>query len=173
MYRFGVTYRGTVYPWQCDHMGHMNVMWYSGKFDEASWQFLAALGLTRSRLRKENTGMAALEQHITYKRELRAGDTVTIRSVVVEVKEKICRVMHEMQNDETCEIVATSTIVAAYMDAASRTAQPLPADVRDRAEAAVSCWEFVTSSSEARLEFSQHPTDAAEFSAASESQAAS
>lgn len=23
---FPVTYRGTVYPWQCDHMGHMNVM---------------------------------------------------------------------------------------------------------------------------------------------------
>ncbi len=20
------TYRGVVYPWQCDHMGHMNVM---------------------------------------------------------------------------------------------------------------------------------------------------
>ena len=31
-----VTYRGTVYPLHCDHMGHMNVMWYVGKFDEAS-----------------------------------------------------------------------------------------------------------------------------------------
>jgi acyl-CoA thioesterase FadM len=29
------TYRGTVYPWQCDHVGHMNIMWYVGKFDEA------------------------------------------------------------------------------------------------------------------------------------------
>ena len=25
------TYRGAVYPWHCDHMGHMNVMWYVGK----------------------------------------------------------------------------------------------------------------------------------------------
>jgi len=24
------TYRGTVYPWQCDHVGHMNIMWYAG-----------------------------------------------------------------------------------------------------------------------------------------------
>jgi acyl-CoA thioester hydrolase len=31
-----LTYRGTVYPWQCDHIGHMNVMWYVGKFDEAT-----------------------------------------------------------------------------------------------------------------------------------------
>ena len=30
------TYRGTVYPWQCDHVGHMNIMWYVGKFDEAT-----------------------------------------------------------------------------------------------------------------------------------------
>ena len=36
-----ITYRGTIYPWHCDHMGHMNVMWYVGKFDEATWQFFA------------------------------------------------------------------------------------------------------------------------------------
>jgi acyl-CoA thioesterase FadM len=35
------TYRGVVYPWHCDHMGHMNVMWYVGKFDEATWPFKA------------------------------------------------------------------------------------------------------------------------------------
>ena len=34
-----ITYRGTVYPWHCDHMSHMNVMWYVSKFDEATWQF--------------------------------------------------------------------------------------------------------------------------------------
>jgi acyl-CoA thioester hydrolase len=32
-------------------MGHMNVMWYVGKFDEATWQLLAAVGLTAARLR--------------------------------------------------------------------------------------------------------------------------
>jgi acyl-CoA thioester hydrolase len=35
-----LSYRGAVYPWQCDHMGHMNVMWYVGKFDKATWNFL-------------------------------------------------------------------------------------------------------------------------------------
>lgn len=39
-----VTYKGAVYPWQCDHIGHMNVMWYVGKFDEANWNFLLHLG---------------------------------------------------------------------------------------------------------------------------------
>ena len=41
-----LTYRGTIYPWHCDHMGHMNVMWYVGKFDEATWHLFAQTGIT-------------------------------------------------------------------------------------------------------------------------------
>jgi acyl-CoA thioester hydrolase len=39
-----ITYRGVVRSEHCDHMGHMNVMWYVGKFDEASWQLFASVG---------------------------------------------------------------------------------------------------------------------------------
>jgi acyl-CoA thioester hydrolase len=39
-----IMYRGVVKAEHCDHMGHMNVMWYVGKFDEASWQLFAAKG---------------------------------------------------------------------------------------------------------------------------------
>jgi acyl-CoA thioester hydrolase len=144
-------------------MGHMNVMWYTGKFDEASWQFLASLGFTRARLRKENAGMAALEQHIVYKRELRAGDIVTIRSAVVEVKDKVSRILHEMRNDETGEVAATATIVAICLDAYTRAARPLPSDVKERAEDALSCWEYECRNPEARLEFSTDPAGEAAF----------
>src|ERR1700687_4327297 len=123
---FAVTYRGTVYPWQCDHMGHMNVMWYVGKFDEASWQLLSALGLTRARFRKENTGMAAVEQRIEYKRELFAGDIVTVRSAVIEVKDKAIRMTHEMRNDETDELVAVTLVVGVYLDAVARKVRAPP-----------------------------------------------
>jgi len=57
-----LTYRGAVYPWHCDHMGHMNAMWYVGKFDEATWQLFAAVGLTAAWLRTNDRGMAAVEQ---------------------------------------------------------------------------------------------------------------
>jgi acyl-CoA thioester hydrolase len=111
MSEFAVTYRGTIYPWQCDHMGHMNVMWYVGKFDEASWQLLSALGLTRARFRNESAAMAAVEQRIDYKRELYAGDIVTIRSTVLEVKDKAVRFIHEMRNDATGEVAAVTVTV--------------------------------------------------------------
>lgn len=133
MAEFIITYRGTVYPWQCDHMGHMNVMWYVGKFDEASWQILSALGLTASRLRKEGAGMAAVEQHVYYKRELHAGTVITIRSAVLEVKAKSLRLFHELKNDETGEVAATTDTVGVHIDTVTRRARPLPPDVRERA----------------------------------------
>src|SRR5471032_1510730 len=73
-----LTYRGTIYPWHCDHIGHMNIMWYVGKFDEANWNLFARIGLTPTYLRESGCGMAAVQQNITYKRELLAGDIAAI-----------------------------------------------------------------------------------------------
>src|SRR6266852_2957480 len=87
------TYRGTVYPWQCDHVGHMNVMWHVGKFDEANCNLLARLGLTPSYLRESGRGMAAVQQNITYKRELLAGDIVEVRSRLLAMSDKSIRIL--------------------------------------------------------------------------------
>jgi acyl-CoA thioester hydrolase len=132
MAEFIVTYRGSVYPWHCDHMGHMNVMWYVGKFDEATWQILAAVGASPSRMRSEGFGLVAVEQHIEYKRELRAGDLLTIRSSVLEVKEKSIRFAHEMTNDETAELAAKTVVTGVCIDLVGRKARPLPADILQR-----------------------------------------
>ena len=127
-----LTYRGTVYPWQCDHMGHMNVMWYVGKFDEATWQFMASLGLSPTRLRTDGIGLVAVEQHLEYKRELLAGDLITIRSSVKEVREKVLIFLHEMNNQETEELAARTTLTGVCIDMTTRKARPLPADIRER-----------------------------------------
>ncbi len=132
-----MTYRGAVYPSQCDHMGHMNVMWYVSKFDEATWQLFSAIGLTPSRLRAERLGMAGVEQHIEYKRELFPADVVTVTSCILEVKDKAIRFAHEMQNDETGVVAARTVLVAVHLDAAARRARALPDDVRARAGALI------------------------------------
>jgi large subunit ribosomal protein L19 len=78
------TYRGTVMQWHCDHMGHMNVMWYVGKFDEATWNLFALFGVTAKYLRESSRAMAAVDQRLLYKSELLAGDTVVVNVNVVE-----------------------------------------------------------------------------------------
>jgi len=127
-----ITYRGTIYPWHCDHMGHMNVMWYVGKFDEATWHLLASLGLSSTRLRQEGIGMVAVEQHLEYKRELVAGDLITIRSSVQEVGEKSVLFLHEMANQETQELASRTVLTGVCIDMNTRKARPLPADIRER-----------------------------------------
>ena len=124
------TYRGTVYPWQCDHVGHMNIMWYVGKFDEANWNLFARLGLTPSYLREANRGMAAVQQNITYERELLAGDIVEIRSKLVELREKSIRFVHEMRNAETGEVAAICEITGVHMDRQARKALPFADEIR-------------------------------------------
>jgi acyl-CoA thioester hydrolase len=124
-----ITYRGAIYPWQCDHMGHMNVMWYVGKFDEATWQMFAAIGVTPTYLQRENRGVAAVRQNIAYRRELRAGGLITIRTGVLEMREQLIRFYHEMRNDETGEIAATTVITGVHMDTQLRKICPFPGEI--------------------------------------------
>ncbi|MBL8350789.1 MAG: acyl-CoA thioesterase [Burkholderiaceae bacterium] len=133
-----LTYRGTVYPWHCDHMGHMNVMWYVGKFDEATWQLFSAIGLGPSRLAASQRGMAAVDQRITYAREVKAGAVVSIASVLGEVHERKIRFTHEMRNDETGVLVASTTLVGVHMDTLARRAVAFPEGVIEAAKALLS-----------------------------------
>ena len=132
-----VTYRGAVYPSQCDHMGHMNVASYVAKFDEASWQLFAAIGLVPSRMRREGIGMAGVEQRIEYKRELFPGDVVTVTSAILEVRERVIRFSHDMRNDDTGEVVARMVVVAVHLDRTSHKARPFPQEIRDAAAALI------------------------------------
>ena len=136
------TYRGTVYPWQCDHMGHMNVMWYVGKFDEATWNLFAAIGLTPTFLRAQNRGMAAVQQNISYRRELNAGDVVVVRSAILEVRDKVVRFVHEMRNVESGEIAALCELTGVHLDTAARKSCPFPAEVLSQARARIQSYDL-------------------------------
>jgi acyl-CoA thioester hydrolase len=114
------TYRGTVYPWQCDHIGHMNIMWYVGKFDEANWNLFARIGLTPTYLRDSGLGMAAVQQNLTYKRELLAGDIVEVKSALLEIRDRSIRFKHVMRNAETGEIAAICETTGVHMDRQAR-----------------------------------------------------
>lgn len=128
------TYRGVVYPWQCDHNGHMNVMWYVSKFDEANWSLLARVGLLKpSYAHEEGRGFAALQQNISYKREVFAGELLEIRSRLLEVREKVVRFEHEMINSENNEIAATCAMTTIHMDRTARKSAPIPSEIRTAA----------------------------------------
>ncbi len=127
-----ITARSVVYPWHCDHMGHMNVMWYTGKFDEATWHLFGHVGLTPSYLRESKRALVAVHQETSYKRELLAGDLILIRSEILEVREKVIRFHHEMVNAGSNEVAATTTLTGVHLNAETRKSCPFPDEFLER-----------------------------------------
>lgn len=115
-------------------MGHMNVMWYVGKFDEATWNLMAAIGVTPTYLRKTNRGMAGVQQNITYERETFAGAIVEVWSHFVSIGERKCVFVHEMRDGENGEVSATCRLTAVHIDRATRRAVAFPPELRMLAE---------------------------------------
>jgi acyl-CoA thioester hydrolase len=127
------TARGTVHEWQRDHMGHINVRAYMEFFEEACWQFYAMLGLTPSRLRAHEFHLAAVQQNISYAKELYPGDTIVVRTGVLELRPKVLRFRHEMVNTETDEACATCEFTVVCIDSQARKSRPFPDGVAERA----------------------------------------
>jgi acyl-CoA thioester hydrolase len=135
MYRAIETYRGFVYPWAIDHVGHLNVQSYVGRFDEASWHFLARLGLPPTALKRDGRSFVAVDQRIQYRREVLAGSLLHVTTELVEVRRKTIRYVHRMFDSETGDEVASMELVVAYFDTAARASAELPAHVSAAAEA--------------------------------------
>lgn len=127
------TYRGFVYPWCIDHVGHMNVQSYTGRFDEASWHFLARLGMTPTFLTAQDRGLVALDQRVQYRREVHAGSLLEIGTELLALGGKTLRYLHRMRDSETGEEVATMDLLVGYLDKSTRRLAPLPEAVAARA----------------------------------------
>ena len=126
------TYQGVVYPSQIDHMNHMNVQWYTAKFDEATWHLFSAVGITSRYIREKNRGMAALEQLTKYMSEAVAGDLLVIHSNVIEVTDKTLTFLHVMSNTEDQKQVATSKLTAVHLDREKRKSCPFPEHIKQK-----------------------------------------
>lgn len=131
------THRGVVYPWQIDQIGHMNVQFYTARFDEATWHLCATLGITPGFLRENRRGMAAVDQHTKYKRELHSGALIRICSEVLDIREKTLRIMHRMYDVESGAEAASSELLAVFIDSEARRSVPFPAEIAGRARRAI------------------------------------
>ena len=127
------TYRGTVFPWECDANGHMNVRFYVAKFDEGTWQFMAQIGASREELKRRNCGPMAVSQNIAYKRELVPGDTVVVTTALVSLGNSSCRFRHVMTDTASGAVAAEMELVGVFVDLATRKATPVWPELRAKA----------------------------------------
>ena len=128
---FVETYRGVVYPWHCDIMGHMNVKNYVGMFDEGSFHLLHAAEFVWETEDERTTGFADVKHEIHYKAEQRAGSLIVIEGAVRRVGNSSAVLYQQMKNAETGAIAATWEATTVYFDLRARKARQIPGALRE------------------------------------------
>ena len=124
------TFRGVVYPWHCDHLGHMNVQHYVGMFDQGTFHLLLAAGFRWNHDKGDREGFVDAKHTLEFKAEQRVGSLVVIEGGIVRVGTKSMTMYQRMKNAQTGVVAATSEIVVVYFDMVQRQARELPEKLR-------------------------------------------
>jgi len=119
-----ITYEATIPESYLDMMGHMNVMWYTHLFGRATCGLFDLVGMDRAYFEDGQFGSFALAQFLRYRKEVRAGEHVTLRSRLLQRSEKQFHVMHFMTKGQEDILAATGEFLAAHIDMTSRRTAP-------------------------------------------------
>lgn len=131
------TYRGAVLGSEYDAETHMNTQLYTARFDQATWFLLSSVGITPEAMKKRKRRVAVMRQNMEFKRELRGGQLVIIKSGVMSVGKKYLRFVHRMLDGVSGDMMATDDCTAVEADLKSGKSRTLPPEVRQAAEAHV------------------------------------
>lgn len=129
-----ITFRGVVYPAQCDAMGHMNVQHYTAAFDQAMWHLVVHLGFCPSWVRDRREGWADIRHVVNFRTELRAGELFHAESSVMKVGDTSLVTCHRIVQTEGGELSAEVEMTSVYFDLDGRASRPLPAGIRAAAQ---------------------------------------
>lgn len=125
-----ITHRAVVPAAYLDENGHMNVMWYTHLFGVATDGLFDQFGFNRAYFEAHRAGTFALEIHTRYRAEVRAGQTVTVRSRVLGRSAKRLHYLHFMVR-EGGVLAATEECIGTHVDLSIRRSSPLPAFVAE------------------------------------------
>jgi acyl-CoA thioester hydrolase len=128
-------YRTTIPESYLDAMGHMNVRWYMAVFDEAAWKFFASVGMDQTYYENHHGGGFALKQFVRYLAEVRAGETVAVRTRVLGRSAKRIHFMHFMISETAQRLAATLEVLGSHADLRAQRTSPYPPQIAARIDA--------------------------------------
>ncbi|MFD9126297.1 acyl-CoA thioesterase [Kitasatospora sp. NPDC059571] len=125
----------TVRGYETDAQGHLNQSVYLQYAEHARWAHLQHAGIRQADLLAAGVGPVVLETTVRYRRELRAGDEVTVTSRFVWGDGKTFRVEQRIERTDGT-LAAEVTAVGGFLDLAARRLVDDPrVPMRDLAEA--------------------------------------
>lgn len=112
-----------------DYNGHLNMAYYNVLFDRAGDEAFDAIGLGADYVKRTNGSFFTLEAHITYLREIHAGDSVTVDVHFLDYDAKRIHYFEQMRHASEGFIAATSELIIIHVDMMTRKTAPFPPDV--------------------------------------------
>ena len=122
-------HRESVDPAWIDHNGHMNLAYYVLAFDHATDAFFDYIGLGVAYLDANNCSTFTLEAHVTYGRELMAGDPMRFETQLLDHDSKRLHYMHMMFHAEEGYLASTNELISLHVDMTQRRSSPMPQSV--------------------------------------------
>ena len=129
------SYQCRVLPEWIDYNGHMNLAYYLVAFDKATDALFERLGVGLDYVRATEHSLFALEAHVTYARELRVGDPISIVGQLVDADEKRLHFFHRMEHADAGYLAATIEFMGVHVAMGARRAVPFPQEAAARIEA--------------------------------------
>ena len=127
--------RGVVHPWHHDHFGHMNVRHYAPFFDDATYHMWTKIGLPYAEMiAVHGIHCVTAQATTTFRKELTAGDLLTIDGAVARIGTKSVTFHLRMHHADTGHLHAVYEIVEVFFDPQTRRSTAMPAAVRAQLE---------------------------------------
>lgn len=114
-----------VRPEWIDHNRHMNVGYYLVVFDFATDEFLAWVGLDAAHRGRQGVTTFCLEAHVTYHREVHAGDPLRFTTRLLAHDAKRIHYVHAMYHGGEGYLAATNELLSLHVSEATRRSAPM------------------------------------------------
>ena len=115
-----------------DYNGHLNMAYYNVLFDRCGDEAFAMLGLGADYVKRANCSFFTLEAHITYIRELHAGDDVRLTLQCLDFDAKRVHYVQQMFHASGGWLACVSENMVMHVDLAAKKSAPFPEDVLNR-----------------------------------------
>lgn len=117
---------------ETDSNEHMNVQFYTTRYDMASGQLMASLGQDFQSMKSKGIGFAYVAMDIRYIKEVLEDDPIHIETSVLEVGNKVVTIKHEMFHSITKKLHSDAIAKWVVFDTKIRKAIPLEEEVREK-----------------------------------------
>jgi acyl-CoA thioester hydrolase len=115
-----------------DYNGHFNMAYYNVIFDRCGDEAFALLGLGPDYVKAAKCSFFTLEAHVTYVRELYAGDRVRVTLQLLDHDAKRAHYVQEMFHAGEGWLACVTENIVMHVDMAAKKSTPFPPDVLNK-----------------------------------------